>query len=218
MKMKNFFVSVLLIVSMNQCDAIKKEKQMQNTIAENSNEVRPLLPGMLVSAENKRLNQIIEGKYSILIFYRGSWCPYCNLHFSELSKIEKELLALGYTIVAISPDLEENTKLTKEKHGLMYDLYSDSSMQVTRSFGLAYRVDDETVNRYKTHNLDIEAASGETHHLLPAPAVYILSDKGIVLFQYVNPDYKVRLIPELLLAAAKILKESGAQKSPANEK
>ena len=81
-------------------------------------------------------------------------------------------------------------------------------MDATRAFGLAFRVDDELHERYLSYNIDIEEASGEKHHVLPAPATYIVGANGIINFAYINPDYKVRLHPEVLLAAAQAYKEN----------
>lgn len=84
-----------------------------------------------------------------------------------------------------------------------YTLLSDTLLVTARAFGLAYRVDDDTVERLKGFHIDLEAASGETHHLLPVPAVFLTGTDGTIRFEYVNPDYKVRLDPDVLLAAAK---------------
>jgi hypothetical protein len=76
-------------------------------------------------------------------------------------------------------------------------------MAAAKAFGLAFRVDDELYERYKGFNIDLENASGETHHLLPVPAVLIIGKDGRIRFQYVNPDYKIRLDAQVLLAAAR---------------
>ena len=70
------------------------------------------------------------------------------------------------------------------------------------TFSLAFRVNDEMVERYKTYDIDLEAASGESHHVLPVPSTFIIASDGMIRFQYTNPDYAVRLHPDVLLAAA----------------
>ena len=79
-------------------------------------------------------------------------------------------------------------------------------MSASRAFGLAYRLDDATYQKYKTFGLDLEATQGETHHELPIPAVYIIDRKGVIRFAHSDPDYKVRLAPEPLLAAAQAVR------------
>jgi peroxiredoxin len=140
----------------------------------------------------------------VLIFYRGGWCPYCNLHLGQLQSIESSLETLGYRIVAVSPDKPEQLRVTTEKQTLGYTLVSDSEAAGIKAFGIAFRVDDRTFKRYKDElQIDLEGYSGAKHHLLPVPAVFIIGRDGRVLFQYVNPDFTVRLHPEILLAAAK---------------
>jgi peroxiredoxin len=88
-------------------------------------------------------------------------------------------------------------------HVLRYTLVSDSEAAGIKGFGIAFRVDDQTFDAYKKFKIDLEEHSGAKHHLLPVPAVFIIGKNGTILFQYVNPDYKVRLSPDVLLAAAK---------------
>ncbi len=88
------------------------------------------------------------------------------------------------------------------KHEIHFTLLSDSKMSASRAFGIAFRVDDATVERYKRFKIDLEEASGETHQLLPVPSVFIVDRKGIVRFVYSNPDYKVRIDTDALIGAA----------------
>ena len=76
-------------------------------------------------------------------------------------------------------------------------------MKAARALGIAFRMDDATLERYKGCGIDLETASGETHHLLPVPSVFIVGKDGLIKFTYVNPDYKVRVAPDVLLAAAR---------------
>ena len=84
---------------------------------------------------------------------------------------------------------------------------SATSFTEIRAFGLAFRVDDELNEKYLSYDIDLERASGEDHHVLPAPATYIIGTDGVINFAYINPDYKVRLHPDVLLAAAKAYNE-----------
>lgn len=142
-------------------------------------------------------------KPTVLIFYRGGWCPYCNTQLSEIAKAETELVNLGYQVVAISPDRPEELKTTLDKGDLNYQLLSDSKMELTKAYGLAFRVDNDTVTKYQTYGIDLDKASGESHHLLPVPAVYIVDRRGVIQFAQWNPDYKVRMSNEDLLKTAR---------------
>jgi peroxiredoxin len=176
-----------------------------------ANDVQPLLPGMkapafdvlTVAGEPVRFNPDQMTKPLVLSFFRGGWCPYCNLHLAELRKAESELEAMGFDIWFISIDQPEQLYASLDQPDIGYEILSDSKLDATRSFGLAFRVTDETVEKYLQWDIDLEAASGETHHVLPAPSTFIIAADGVIRFQYTNPDYAVRLHPDVLLAAAR---------------
>ena len=156
-----------------------------------------------IQGEDLALRELAAEQPSILIFYRGGWCPYCSRHMAELQQIESQIVEMGYQILAISVDRPEVLTETLSKQELSYTLLSDSPADAMKAFGIAYRVDDNTVARYKSIGIDFEENSGYDHHILPAPAVFILDQQGVVKFSYVNPDYKQRINGEVLLAAAK---------------
>jgi peroxiredoxin len=143
----------------------------------------------------------IAKKPTVLVFYRGGWCPCCNTQLRGLREIESKLYDIGYQLLAVCADKPEKLKETLGKDSLRYTLLSDAPMTAA-AFGLAFKVDDITLKKYKGFGIDLEGASGQTHHVLPVPAVYLFGTDGIVRFSYVNPNYKIRLDPYLLLAAA----------------
>lgn len=202
---------VMVIGCTQQADNKVSDNTEQKAYAESALEIDPILTGTKipdasvknVTGESVRLHDLIKEKPTVLIFYRGGWCPYCSKHMARLQEIEAELVQMGYQIAAISTDRPQFLQQSIEEHDLNYSLYSDSPMNASTAFGLAYKVDDETVNRYKKNGLDLEKRSGYDHHLLPVPAVYIIDQSGEIKFQYLNPDYKKRIEPEVLLAAAR---------------
>ncbi len=151
---------------------------------------------------------------ALIIFYRGGWCPYCNLHWAELRKIEQDLLALDMDMIFMSADKPSVlADAIQDGEELPYYLLSDSSTAVAQAFGIAFRVDDKTYQRYiQLDIVDLEETSGEAHHALPAPATFIVGRDGTLKFQYVNPDFRVRLSPEVLLAAARTMPERRIRK------
>ncbi len=150
------------------------------------------------------LREKVAEKPTLLVFYRGGWCPYCSRHMMDLQKIEKEIVELGYQVLAISPDRPEELSKSMNKGELTYTLLSDSPMDVSKAFGIAFKMDEKAVARYKEVGIDLEKSSGYNHHLLPVPAVFIVNQEGIVKFTYVNPNYKERINGEILLTAAKV--------------
>lgn len=149
------------------------------------------------------LQQVVQGKPTLLLVYRGGWCPYCNRHLTALMDIEQSLLSLGYQIIAISADRPEKLRESLGEHEWRYQLFSDSAATAAQALGLAFVVDDATVTRYEKYGIDLDKASGLPHHILPVPAAFIVNTSGIITFAYVNPNYKVRVDAELLLAAAR---------------
>ena len=120
----------------------------------------------------------------------------------QLREIESKLTELGYQIVVLSPDRPEKIQEFTAKTPYDYTLLSDSDLVAARAMGIAFRVNDEGFEMLQSYDLDIEDASGKKHHLLPVPAVFIVDTEGVILFEYVNPDYRVRIDSKTLLAAA----------------
>ncbi len=174
-------------------------------------DVRPLQKGqraasaVLMSPQGQAmtLSEAYSAKPSILIFYRGGWCPYCNTHLGKIATVEPDLVKLGYQVLAISPDQPQVLRASMEKGAYSYQLLSDSDMALARSFGLAFRVDDPTLEVDRGYGIDLEQASGQSHHLLPVPAVYIVDTRGVIRFAHWDADYKQRLDPADLMAAAR---------------
>lgn len=193
----------------------------QDGVAGSANDICPIKTGaslppiILQSVEGKDfdLNAAAHQKPTILIVYRGGWCPYCNRQLSGINQIEPQIIAMGYQILAVSTDKPEKLVETIQKDELHYTLLSDSKMTASKLLGLAFRVDDKTLERYQKAGIDLEGASGEKHYLLPVPAVFVLNTDGVIQFEYVNPNYKVRLDPEILLAAAKSALKSSERKN-----
>jgi peroxiredoxin len=155
-----------------------------------------------LDGQDVRLKDLLKGKPTVLIFYRGGWCPYCNLQMEQLVKLEPKLLALGFQILAISPDKPEKLRESLEKHHLNYTLLSDKGFAVSRAFGLAYQLDLPTAEAMKKHGVDLLAATGTDKGWLPAPAAYVLDAKGTVHFVFTNPDIRVRVDGETLFHEA----------------
>lgn len=185
--------------------------QLLAQVPNDPNLVRPALIGSSIpDVEMKKLDgsgialsDVVKGKKTILVFYRGGWCPYCNKQLAGLAKASPQLQKMGYEIVGISPDSPEFLNDLREGQSVPYTLLSDDDMEASKTMGLAYKLDDVTVTKYKSMGLDLEARSGHKHHLLPVPAVYFVNEEGKIVFSYVNPDYKVRIQSDVLLSVAK---------------
>jgi peroxiredoxin len=103
----------------------------------------------------------------------------------------------------VSPDRPALLAPFREEKGFAYDLYSDASMAAARAFGIAFRLDDATSERYRGFGVDLEKRSGFQHQGLPVPGVFVVNGEGVIAFTYVNPNYRVRLSSRVLLAAVR---------------
>lgn len=168
--------------------------------------VGQVIPEVAVTTEEGQslaLRAAVATQPTVLIFYRGGWCPYCVRHLAAVGEVEAELKAAGYQILAISPDRPAKLAATPGRESLGYRLLSDSQAVAMQAFGLAFTMEPELVVKYREdYGIDVEADSGETHHMLPHPAVFLVGTDGVVQFAHVNPDYRQRLAPADLLAAA----------------
>ena len=185
-------------------------------IAETQDLVSPLLPGQSIPStmtntiKNEKIDlaKLIHGKPTVLFFYRGGWCPFCNVQMGQLQEIEGDLKNLGFQLIGISTDSPTDLQKSINKKELSYQLLSDYNSNVSQAFGLAFYASQKVTDRYlakmNLQNPLQKNAAGDLRLVLPAPAVYVVDAKGLVQFQYVNPNYKTRLAPELLLHAAKL--------------
>jgi peroxiredoxin len=185
----------------------------QTQIAATAEQVSPLLNGQFIPdvivqtdfGKDINLKTLVESKPSLVIFYRGGWCPYCNRQMKGLLEVEQRIIDLGYQIIAISPDPPE--RLQAQKTGASFNVVrlSDNGLNAIKAFGLGYFLDQQTANQYRDKlGAKLVTLDGSEKVVLPVPAVYIFDTSGLVQFQYVNPNYRVRVSPQLLLYAAQI--------------
>ena len=216
----NKVITGLLFVLLFAVSTTAATAGSREAIHASADQVQPLLPGMTVpdftvkdvKGQPFQYRAGEQAKPIVLSFFRGGWCPYCNLHLAEMRLAEEQLTEMGFDIWFISIDKPEYLLESLDDPEIGYTIYSDSSLDATKSFGLAFQISDELLKKYLTYNIDLEEASGENHHVLPAPATYIIGTDGVISFAYINPDYKVRLHPEVLLAAAKAYQQDTDQR------
>lgn len=141
------------------------------------------------------LYQLLKKGPVVLNWYRGGWCPYCNLELKGLADKAAEINQLGATLIAISPELPDKSLNTVEKNNLPFTVLSDMDNNVARKYDLVFKLDTETANRYES-KFGLSQYNGNDKAELPIPATYIIDREGIIRYAYVNPDYKKRANPE----------------------
>lgn len=178
-------------------------------VATTATEVRPLMVGAMVpdltltdpEGEPVRLREAAAESPLVLVFYRGSWCPYCQKQLGALEKALGNWQDSGYQIYAVAQDTPKVNAGVMAKQKLGFPVLADEGLAVARAFGLVFGVDGETVKTYKQYGIDLVGLYGKQAPEMPVPAVYLIGRDGKVLFNYVNPDYRVRLEPAVLKAA-----------------
>jgi peroxiredoxin len=139
----------------------------------------------------------------IVTFYRGGWCPYCNLELKAFQQILPQIKAAGASLVAISPEKPDDTLSTAEKNALDFEVLSDVGQKVGRAFGLVYTCSDELKWAYREFGLDIPGKNGADEWALPISATYVIGRDGQIAYAYTDADYRDRAEPEEVLTVLK---------------
>ncbi|MEO0947905.1 MAG: peroxiredoxin-like family protein, partial [Cyanobacteria bacterium J06641_5] len=136
----------------------------------------------------------------VLAFYRGEWCPYCNLELRALQQALPEIQALGATLVAISPQTPDASLSTAEKNELAFEVLSDVGNQFARTCGLVFTLAKELHPIYAGFGINVPAHNGDDTFELPLPATYIVAQDGTIAQAFVDADYTLRMEPAEIIA------------------
>jgi peroxiredoxin len=137
----------------------------------------------------------------VLSFYRGVWCPYCNMELQALQAALPRFEALGASLVAISPQTPVNSRKSVRQNGLAFPILSDAGNATAAAFGLRFALPDYLVELYKSLKNDLPTFNDDPSWTLPMPARYVIGQDGVILYAEVNPDYTRRPEPEDMLPA-----------------
>ncbi len=137
----------------------------------------------------------------VLSFYRGVWCPYCNMELQALQAALPDFHALGAGLVAISPQTPVNSRKSVRQNKLDFPILSDTHNDVAAAFGLRFEMQDYLIELYQALKNDLPAFNGDASWTLPMPARYVIGQDGVILYAEVNPDYTRRPEPADMLPA-----------------
>ena len=177
-------------------------------VAASADKAKPLKIGaslpstkvMTVDGKTVKLSKALAGQAAAIVFYRGHWCPYCVKHLKQLQGLSAQLEEQGVKLVAITPDKPEHVADTLKKAELDMTVFSDGKLDAARAMGVAFMLEEKMATRYKDALVD---STGHDTGQLPVPSVFLTNKKGKITYVHSNPDYKVRLSNEDLLAAVK---------------
>ena len=146
----------------------------------------------------------LQGDSNIVIsFYRGGWCPYCNIELCVLQQALPEFKSHGARLIAISPQLPDESMSTAEKNELSFPVLSDAGNKVAKEFGLVFTLSEQLRPLYESFNIDLPATNGDKSFELPIPATFIIDSDGVVKGAFVNADHKQRMDPSDIINVLK---------------
>ena len=152
------------------------------------------------------LETLLEKGPVVVTFYRGSWCPYCNLQLRALQAKLDDIHALGATLIAISPQVPDGSLTKNEINEMEFTVLSDQDATVATRYGVAWKVPDFLMDHMRIdRNLDLEKINNGNASILPIPATFIVANDGVVAWHYVNVDYRTRAEPDEIIEALKKL-------------
>lgn len=152
------------------------------------------------------LDDLLAAGPVVLTFYRGAWCPYCNLALRALQEHLDAFTARGARLVAVSPQVPDESLSLVEKHQLGFEVLSDLGSDVAKQFGIAFDLSDELGALYDRFGFELQRVNGGHARTLPLPATYVLDREGVIRWAFVDTDYTVRAEPADILAALDTLR------------
>lgn len=184
--------------------ALKDSRIAERALAAGDDAVDFTLPnarGEQVSSEALRQQGPI-----VVSFYRGGWCPYCGLELKALQSVNAEIEALGARLVAISPQVPDESLSTAEKNRLEFEVLSDVDSKVADQYGLTFSLDEDLRPVYKNWGADVAVVNDDPDCKLPLPATYVISQDGKIVHSFVEEDYTERLEPDEILDSLRNLR------------
>lgn len=148
----------------------------------------------LMNSKNEKVSlaEIADNTPLVISFYRGGWCPYCNIQLKAIQKALPALKEKGARLVAITPETPDNSLSTQEKNELEFDILSDIDNKLAKELGLVFQLPKAIQDIYNQFGLDITKHNGNSDFELPMPATFVLDKNGKVTYRFVNEDYTKR--------------------------
>lgn len=153
------------------------------------------------TAQHVALDDLLTDGPVVLTFYRGAWCPYCNIALHALQQHHEAITDRGARLVAVSPQIPDESLTLMEKHALAFDVLSDIGSDTAKQYGLAFDLPEDLAAVYDRLGFDLQRVNGGHPRTLPLPATYIIDRDGTIRWAFVDTDYTTRAEPTDILAA-----------------
>lgn len=143
---------------------------------------------------------LLRGGPLVIVFYRGRWCAYCNAQLAAMQQVHQQIALAGASLVAISPQTQKHSYMTRDMHALRFPVLSDAGNEVARQFGLVYRLSQELQAMYESIMTKLPGYNGDQSWELPMAATYIVRPDGMISYARVDSDWRLRSEPADLLS------------------
>ncbi len=152
-----------------------------------------------------KLSDALKKGPVVLVFYRGAWCPFCNMHLHALQTSLPQFKRYGAQLIAITPQKPDKSAAQVKQDNYPFEVLSDLDSTVMKAYRLYFEVDDEVAAVYKKHGLDLTEYNGEGRNVLPVPGTFVIDTQGIVRAMHADQDYTQRMEPDAIVAALRSL-------------
>jgi peroxiredoxin len=158
------------------------------------------------NGEPRSLSQLRQNGPVVIIFYRGGWCPYCNMELHAYQQALPAIKEAGATLVAITPELPDASLSTAEKHGLAFEVLTDTNSDYARKIGIVFTLSPTLRPIYESFGINIEKHNGKDQYDLPLAATFVVDTQGKIVSAFVTADYTKRADPEDIIKVLVSLK------------
>jgi len=184
-------------------EAVKKNGILDKAL--NVGDLAPNFQLNIALGEQVELYQYLKKGKVILTWYRGGWCPYCNLTLQRLQLELPAFEANGAHLIALTPELPDKSLSTSEKHDLKFEVLSDVGNKIGKEYGIVFTLTNDVANAYN-ESFGINEYNGDDSNELPLAATYIINEDGKIIYAFLDEDYRNRAEPDELIEFLKINK------------
>ena len=147
------------------------------------------------SGTTSNLQELLKTGPVVLTFYRGGWCPYCNLELQAYQAVLNDINAAGVTLIAVTPELPDESLSTSQKNKLAFEVLTDKNSEYARELGLVFTLPEKLRPIYSSFGIDVEKHNGKGQFDFPLAATFVVGTDGIIIDAFVDADYTQRKEP-----------------------
>ena len=181
---------------------LENEKLFSNLLEKKALKAGNNVPDVLFRDKRLKvvyLKDLLKNHHVVLSFFRGTWCPYCNLELESLAKINDQIEGKGAKLIAVTPELYKFAEERIKKNNFTFQILTDLGNKAADEFGLIFELPSEYREIYKRLSVNLNILNGEDSWVLPMPATFIISKQGVINSTYINADYTQRMEPDDIL-------------------